>query len=214
MPVIQKDIYMQHYGVKGMRWGVRKKVSGAVSRMRKGDADTRARAKKIASKASHKYDKMLSAYRANSLQKRLGSQMAGQVFTALIKDFKKNGYDFKKVAAMYKNSPKKVVAAKVGLIAAKTIAETVIKDRMAKNVQKRYTAEGKRAGKRYKSGQLTPEQKFAYARIAARVATRLTVAGVKIHQEVKAQKASQGPFENFGQALLSDGNIIDLKFKE
>jgi hypothetical protein len=186
MYIINEDSYLAHYGVKGMKWGVRKQ------------AERNARRKQL-SKVNAKYGKKytgdkstisersvadLSKYGSKKLGARLASNMGPELVLEAVRQAhafyqaKSNG-----VPAKFNWQTAAVGATRAGL---KTMANTAFKDSMAKRVAKKYNPDGSR--KRGKQGDIgdigltttivAVGRTMAFARTLSRDSVTMAYAGV------------------------------------
>jgi len=208
MPIIiEEKVGLRHYGTKGMKWGIRKTYGQQRSKY----ASSRLKAKAISTGAKHRKDKALAKYHSQSLATRLGSKVGGQVAIAIFKDLVTAGMDPKKLAYLYRKAPSPVIAKKVGKIAVTSIIKTLKDDALSRNVSKRYAASGelKTGIKKYR---ISPEQKILFADKAVKAAATAVVL-LKANRIVKKADAEKA-YRDFGDRILSDPKVIDLKFKE
>lgn len=215
---------LYHYGVKGMKWGVRKKpeilnrISGRIKKSRENEKTYRDKLSAIQnrkrsglSKIRDDSDLKRFEYRNQSLAKRAGKIAARMVTGRVLTDVLTGGIN------NYASMTKRDIAREVASIALKTTAQVAAKDALAKSASKRYDSEGKKIKK---SGTLLTGTKEDMIENTVKTVTDMApvfafLGRMKLSQ-VRAQQAkNEAAFKSWGQNILSEkAGVITLSDSE
>lgn len=154
MNYIYRNGELYHYGVKGMKWGVRRsqkvldRLSGRVKKSRENEKNYRDKLTAIQKKQSSTVQRVMNAsdlerfkYRNQSLAAR-ASKTAGKIIAGkLVGDLITGNI------GIYGTMSKAQLAKELGSVALKTAATVAAKDALAKSASKRYNDEGRKTKK-------------------------------------------------------------------
>lgn len=193
---------LQHFGVKGMRWGVRKSPEQeARSAARKKARDDYR--EKVAKVAANKYaqgsDRKRAEYASQPAAARIAKTAATIMAQTLIKDALTGNL------GRYKNMSKAQIAKKMAGIAATTAANVVVDDALAKSAMKNYTDKGTTVrGSKRSTKLVTKEDAIAIGINAGVSAARVgaLVGGMKLSSVMKDRAANEARFNAWGQNVL------------
>lgn len=190
---------LKHYGVLGMKWGVRKEREQAI----------REKASKILSR--HKSsggihlgtDKQRIEYMSKPLSTRIGKTLKAVTAQLVVGEILSGNF------AKYGNLSKTDVAKKLTKVAATVVANVALNDTLAKSAMKRYSDEGKRIGK---SKIITREdiiQTSVGVGLSALPVAKMML-GMKAFQLNKERVANESKVNQWGGRLLEApiGDII------
>lgn len=141
--------YIQHFGVRGMKWGHRKAGEDAfrskLSKIEKNGQKARYYA--------NQSDMNRFKYRNRSLSKRVGGVAAGHIAMDVFKTVTTQPGGL----AAYSRMSKPELAAKLTVLALKTASGVAMRDALAKSAADRYTDEGKKDKTKKQPGIFTKE---------------------------------------------------------
>ena len=206
-----------HYGVKGMKWGVRRYQdrSGSLTALGKRrlqsmrDNETAYR-KKLANITKNRNadasDIKRFEYRNQSLARRFSRQVATVAVSTLIDDLTTGQYE------SYADMSKADIAKKLLKIGAIASVKTVVSDALAKSASKRYTDSGRRR-KGAKDHLPTKEDKIEIAiGIASNVADYAPLIGTILHMKAAKIRGQRAKYE--ADFLKWGGNILTEKVSD
>lgn len=205
---------LEHYGVKGMKWGVRKAYSNITTSAKKtikrnqvNDANRREKMDKISkNKYAHQSDRTYAKYGAKTNKQKVISSVVS-VATAQVVNDVINGK-----AAQYKNRSSAEWVSEFGKLAKNVAVDVTYKESLARSVASRYNDDGKRSDgkKATPSYKLTKEDKIAAATSFAQVAYPFAsaIAGKKYFDAKRDRQANEAKFNSW------NGRILESKFND
>lgn len=200
--VVTEEQYLAHYGVKGMKWGVRKainKVGGRIKAKKAEKKKYQQKLKNIANKNKRKQiltsDDERINYRSQSLLKRAGKTAA----TIAVKEVFADVMSGK--AYYYKNMSKRDIAKKIGKLTTLTALNVKVKDALADSSAKKYNQSGNRVKK---NKMIEKEDMIAIGiNTAAKAAPfAMFVAKMKISKVASEKRKNREIFEKWGANIL------------
>lgn len=205
-----------HFGVKGMKWGVRRyqkkdgSLTSAGKKRRNEESQYREKlSKALKNKNIRDSDKKLFEYRNQSLAKRTAKTAARQMAGMLIGDML-NG-NISRYAKMDKAVLTSVLAKKAMSIAGTTAATVAVNDALAKSASKKYTNDGKATKGR--SRKIITKEEFIQTGVSLAVSMApaiTTIAGMKLADVRRNRAKNEEIFNRWGQNILSEktSNVI------
>ena len=194
---------LQHFGVKGMKWGVRRspeQEARSAARKKAGEDYRKKAAKVAANEYANRSDRRRAKYASQSAAPRIAKTASTILAQTLIRDV------FTGNLGRYKNMSKAQIAKKMAGLAATTAANVVVNDALAKSAMKNYTDKGAtvRGTKRSKQW-VTKEDAIAVGIGAGVSAARLgaLVGGMKLSSVMKDRAANEARFNAWGQNVLT-----------
>ena len=215
---LPENVPIQHHGIKGMKWGVRRfqKKDGSLTP----DGEKRYR-EKLSKIVKNKYinesDRRRFEYRNQSLAKRAGKTAASGVAQMILSDVMTG--NITRYASMNREQLIRSLTKKAITLTATTAANVAVNDALAKSASKRYTDDGKKIRGTKNNGLMTKEDAIETGvGIASRVVPVMNIALKMKASQVRAQRAkNEETFNRWGQNILSEklDNVIwqsdDLK---
>lgn len=200
-----------HYGVKGMRWGVRKKVDNITN----ADKAYRTKMKNISSnKNAHADDRKVAKFQSQSHTKKVATIVGKAIAEEVIKDAIKGD------VAKYKDRSSKDWFEVGKNIAAKSAKEYVFNEAVGRSVASKYNSDGtSKSGKDNKYAIMTRETAatHAYAIGKATYPFASRVAGMKYSQMKYERQKNESKFKSWGGRIIEApvyDNIVDLNRHE
>lgn len=201
--IVSEEQYLAHYGVKGMKWGVRKaidKVGSKIKSNKQAKKEYNQKLKNIANRNKRKViltndDKRIN-YRSQSLVKRAGKMAATLAVQKVFSDVMTGK------AAYYGNMSKADIARSIGKLATLTALNVKIKDSLADSSAKKYSQSGKRIEKE----KLIEKEDMMEIGIntAVRAApVAMFVASSKLSKVAAQKRKNREIFEKWGSNILS-----------
>ena len=185
-----------HFGVRGMKWGVRKGNEAAY----------RKKLSNIQSdKNMHKSDLKRFKYRSRSLGGRIADNAVKATGQMIVKDLLTGKFGH------YQYMSKQEIVKRVTNIATKTAISMATRDALAKSASKNYQASGKKiTGTRTHkiTKEDTIESGIKLAMIVLPIAKKIGT--IKIGKALRERQRGEAAFNNWGQNILSEkvNNVI------
>lgn len=208
--------YLIHYGVLGMKWGVRRaqeKISGFVSKKKSDEKQLRQKLTAITKRRtgvqSISSDMDRFRYRNQSLTQRASKVAAAGIASMLIGEVISG-----KISTYSQMDTKQLTTAltkKAVKLAANTAVNVAINDALASSAAKRYTSEGKKV-KRGSDPFMTKEDLIASGVKTAAQGVAVASIVMKMNmQQANAKRAqNEAVFNRWGQNILSEkvSNVV------
>ena len=193
---------LQHFGVKGMKWGVRRspeQEAKSAARKKAGE-DYRKKAVKVAANNSAQVsDRKRARYASQPAAARITKTAATLVAQTLIADTLTGNL------GRYKNMSKAQIAKKMAGLAATTAANVAVNDALAKSAMKNYTDKGAAVrGTKRSTKIVTKEDVITFGIGIGVSAARLgaLVGGMKLSSAMRDRAANEARFNAWGQNVL------------
>jgi len=203
--IIQEEQYLAHYGVKGMKWGVRKainKVGARIKTRQKQEKEYRKKLSNIENKApvsAHMLSSDIARikYRNHSLAYRVTSTATKLALGQVLSDAMSGKL------SSYATMNKKDIAKKIGKLAAETAISVVTKDKLADSSAKKYNSEGKRT-KKYHLIEKEDIMGEVISAVPSMIALGNFAVQMKYASAVKQRAANEERFKSWGGNILSE----------
>ena len=207
-PIIcSSDTALMHYGVKGMKWGVRRsqstldRLSGRVKLIKDNETAYRKKLTAITSQENiNKSDRKRFEYRNKNLASRVGEtavrsatgMLIGDLISGKIKD--------------YGSMSKQELTKRLTHLATSTARNVVIKDALAKSAAKGYTSDGKRVNGK-KDRRLITKEDVIETSVNTAVSAAPFLGDAMRWTVAKAyakKQANEARFRSWGQNILPE----------
>lgn len=199
---------LHHYGVKGMKWGVRRAKDTVSNYRAKRKAEEEAYRKKLSNISKNRYNNAdavaRARYRNQSLKGRVGGEALRVATAAVLKEVMLGN------TKRYQNMSKEQLALHLTSIAAGAVARTatnvVVKDALAKSASKRYNDDGKFKKGAKRQGLYTKERKIeSLVSFGVTLAPIVGVGGAAWMRQAQAERAAnEARVRQWGGRILNE----------
>lgn len=210
MAQYRKTNYLQHHGVKGMKWGVRRTPQQLGHEIKKRRAQKKAEDKAYRQKMKKigdnyyalESDRRRARFAKNPKAVKVGAMAVKSVLEQMMFD-----------AAMgrsYYRMPKKQIARSAAQAAARTVVNYKVNDALAKSTAAKYNENGRKL-RSVKGNNILAKEDFyetGYRIAIGALPLANRMAGAKLGKAMADRKANEAKFKAWG------GNILEMKFDD
>ena len=199
---------LYHYGVKGMKWGVRRAKDTVSNYRAKRKAEEEAYRKKLSNISKNRYNNAdvvaRARYRNQSLKGRVAGEGLKVATGAVVKEIMLGN------PKRYQNMSKEQLALHLTSIAvgavAKTATNVVVKDALAKSASKRYNDDGKFKKGAKRQSLITKEKKIEkLVNFGVSIAPIVGVGGAAWMRQAQAERAAnEARVRQWGGRILNE----------